>query len=659
MAQRLEAGPEGPAVLGTDRGALLERRDEIRVVARRVLADAGVAEDVVQETLVRALQHHATVERDRVGAWLTVVGRRLAVDELRLQQRLDVRSEPDDRASVGADPADITERRQLLAQVGDALATLSPRQRRLLLRQVAGGLSLAELATEEETTVASVRSVLSRAREVIRANLYQSGWLVVGLLPRLLAAARSPADRLIARLERTVPLVPQLRQDTAEALTAVAAGLALLLAPSPAPERPGADEARAEVAAPRADAAGAAQGAATAVSADGATDALTESALAALRSRTASGSATKDEPDIVIPFQDFGGDVTQFAVAPDQQTVFATGGWVETEESAGGEPWTREWEPVFYRSDDGGQQWRRSRPSGFLPGRILFAPRWPTDRRIFVVNGCQVSQSDDDGRTFEPIDEAGRQTQKVDPSDPHGSVDRIQPESEPDPKTTVRKQQDQPPTPKWEPAVLSPGFSDGDERIYIGGDQPGIFDVGLGTCEPVMSVPPWAASHGIAPAPDHATTGAVLVGAAVNTDVASRSRGAVFRCHANQCKQMHLFEDMGTAPGLFVSPKQPDLVYAWTTYVAYRSTDGGRTWARQELGPVLDLVEVGERLVFLSMSGVPISDDRGATWRQLRVVYSISAVAPIGGRGLLLAAGPGMACSPDGGDHWHPNCPAL
>lgn len=221
-------------------------------------------------------------------------------------------------------------------------------------------------------------------------------------------------------------------------------------------------------------------------------------------------------------------------------------------------------------------------------------------------------------------------------------------------EATVEPQRGAALTPTLRPAVLSPSFSQDEPHIYIG-DPAQLFDAALGTSEPLGAVPPWARSYGIAPAPDHATSRAVLVGAAVSKDVNSGSRGAIFRREARQCENVQQFDDMNTAPGVCVSPKQPDLVYAWTTYVAYRSADGGRTWARQELGPVLDLIEVGERLVFLSLSGVPISDDRGATWRQLRR-YSISAVAPIGRRGLLLAAGPGMACSPDGGDHWQPNC---
>src|SRR5688500_1470650 len=265
MAQRLAAGPEGTSACGTRGDALLRHRDDVHAVARRILADAGLAEDVVQETLARALRHEETLEPERAGAWLTVVGRRLAFDTSRSRQRVDVVPDHDDRASVVDDPVELAERRHLLAQVAEALDDLTLRQRRLLLRQVDTGLSLAQLAEEEHTTVASVRSVLARAREVLRANLHHTGWLVAGLLPRLLTAVasvapgwagppevlratphhpgwlaagllprprtavRGPATRLLPRIETPAPSLPQPRHDLAEVAAAGAAALALLL----------------------------------------------------------------------------------------------------------------------------------------------------------------------------------------------------------------------------------------------------------------------------------------------------------------------------------------------------------------------------------------------------------------------------------------------
>ena len=163
---------------------------------------------------------------------------------------------------------------------------------------------------------------------------------------------------------------------------------------------------------------------------------------------------------------------------------------------------------------------------------------------------------------------------------------------------------------------------------------------------------PWETTHGIALAPDHAETGAVLVGAVPKHTYGS-TRGGVHRCVDRQCKPLRRFHEMGNAPGVFVSG---DVVYAWTPYAAYRSADGGLTWTRQVLGPVLDIVEVGRRFVAVSMSGVPVSDNRGATWRELPMVYSMWAAAAVGDH-LLVASGPGVACSPDAGEVWLPTCP--
>ncbi|HEX2038264.1 MAG TPA: sigma-70 family RNA polymerase sigma factor [Acidimicrobiales bacterium] len=664
MAQRLAAGPEGTPAWGTCGDALLRHRDEVHAVVRRVLFDAGAAEDVVQETLLRALRHEATVERERAGAWLTVVGRRLAVDTSRARQRVEVVAEHDDTPSPERDPAELAEQRHLLDQVAEALDGLSPRQRRLLMRQVDAGLSLAQLAEEERTTVASVRSVLNRAREALRSNLHHSGWLVAGLLPRVLTAVRSPADRLLARIDRSVPLLPHARNDAAEVLTAGAAAVALFFStfagsgdsgrhdpadvalPAPSPQATVAAPVEPQVPAPLA----------------GLEVGLPALSLDGDLSEAFWWEMPPEREHVPIPFQDFGGDVTHFAVSPDQRTVIASGGWVETAPSARGETLAREWTPLFYRSDDGGHSWERREVPGFLPGRVLFAPQWPDDPRIFVVTDDKsVLQSEDGGRTFVLLQQLGTtQPPPVRPEEPAhtlGWVPRQLPDPGEDPRTTIKQQQHVPPTPPLRPAVLSDRFDDGEELLYIGGEGAGVFHVRLGVLEPLVSTPPWQVTNGIAPAPDHAETGAILVGA-VEHSTDSSGRGAVYRCLKLRCTQVRAFEDMGNAPGLFVSPADPRLVYAWTPYTAYRSSDGGLTWGHQVLGPVLDVVEVGRRLVFVSMSGVPVSDDRGVTWRRLHTVQSIWAAASVGHRHLVAASGPGTACSPDAGDRWLPTCPS-
>jgi RNA polymerase sigma-70 factor (ECF subfamily) len=667
MAQRLAAGPEGLSAWGTADDALLRHRDDVHAVVRRVLADAGLAEDVVQETLARALRHEATVDRERAGAWLTVVGRRLAIDVSKGRQRFDMVAEHRDRPASGGDPADLAEQRELLARLAEAMDELSPRQRRLLLRQVDTGLSLAQLAEEEQTTVASVRSVLARAREALRANLHDSGWLVAGLLPRLLTSARGPAERLLARLDR-LPFVPQGRHDLADVFTAGAAVVALVLS-----AYAGGGDAETTASDATAQAPFTADG--EAASADIGSLASSPSSTSPLDVAFPSLSLEEDlsvpgwwvmppeREHIEIPFQDFGGDVTHFAVSPDQHTIFAVGGWVEATESEQREDPVKRWTPLFYRSDDAGQTWTRQEVPGFVPGRILFSPTWPADRRVFVVTDDKsVLQSDDGGQTFALIQQVGNSQPPVDEDDPGRTlawVEERAPDPRQDPVTTIREQQHAPRTDPIRPAVLSRSFAGGTEEIYIGGAGAGVFDVSTGVFRQFVGVPPWQETNGVAPAPENGHTGAVLVGAVAQHTNSSSMRGAVYRCESLQCQEVRTFDDMGNAPGLYASRNDPDLLYAWTPYTAYRSADGGRTWTRQVLGPVLDLVEVGRRMVFVSMSGVPVSDDWGVTWRELPMVYSMWAAAAVGDRHLVVASGPGMACSPDAGDHWLGSCPPL
>jgi RNA polymerase sigma-70 factor (ECF subfamily) len=629
VAQRAATGPDGADLWGY--------HGEVRAVARRVLRDAVEAEDVSQEALLRALSSSVPIDEAGRGAWLTVVGRRLAIDTAKQQQRVEHVAEPLDQVATDCDPAVLAEHRELLAQVWQAVGRLNNRQQRLLLGQVVAGLSLDQLAAEEETTVASVRSVLARARESVRGFLHDTGWLAAGGAHRLFSTMQESLQRVAPRLPR----------ETGDALGAVAAAVALLFGSSAVggPSGPTDEPATAVVAA-----------APSSIDSGGTDRSLLGDELptsgfdALLGDLHDLPAVTEDEGWQVIPFAPTEGEIVQFAVSPDQQTVLAHGGYAETAESAEQEQLVKEWEPTLYRSDDGGRHWRRIRQSGFVPGRVLFAPRWPDDPRIFVVTDNGVIQSIDGGNTFQSF-------QHVSTGEPTTTVGAIQEEAQQDPRTRLRSEQRPSPV-SLRPAVLSPRFAEGDERLFLGGNgraKAEAFDVKLGVAEPLVSAPPWSSSRGVAPASDYAASEAVLIGATA-TDGAAHQRGALFRCAQRRCEEVHRFADISEAPGVFTSPGHPGLVYVWTTYAAYRSTDGGHTWQRQVLGPVVDVIEVGDRFVFLSLSGIPVSDDHGATWRQLRILYSISAVAPIGREGLLLAAGPGMACSPDRGESWLPAC---
>lgn len=160
---------------------LWEHHDYLHALSRRIVGDPLTAEDVVQETYVRALRHLDRLDRDQsLRSWLATVARRCSIDELRRKTRhaVPVESVPDVEAAGGDEIVDAVLQRGELRAAWGALAELQPRERRLLLGRVAQDRSIAQLAAEEGSTERAVESVLSRARAKLSAAVERGAVLV-------------------------------------------------------------------------------------------------------------------------------------------------------------------------------------------------------------------------------------------------------------------------------------------------------------------------------------------------------------------------------------------------------------------------------------------------------------------------------------------------
>lgn len=154
---------------------LWEHHGFLRDLCQSIVGDFATADDIVQETYLKALDHLDTLdlENGRVKHWLATVARRRSIDELRRRRR---RAVPlavvgDEPAGPREDPALRCAASETVRALSEALTSLTPREQALLTRRVTQGIPLADLALEEETTVASVRSVLARARTKLRAAI--------------------------------------------------------------------------------------------------------------------------------------------------------------------------------------------------------------------------------------------------------------------------------------------------------------------------------------------------------------------------------------------------------------------------------------------------------------------------------------------------------
>jgi RNA polymerase sigma-70 factor (ECF subfamily) len=160
--------------------ALRAAAPRLRRYAARRLGDLHEAEEVVQETLLRACQHQAGfATEDDLMAWSTVVSGRLVIDRLRLRSRSVVVPEIPESARTGRDTADVVVARDEARAALDALEAMPARQAAVLWAREVEGLSYDDIAERFDLSEPTVRSLLHRARRTLRREYAARG----GTLP--------------------------------------------------------------------------------------------------------------------------------------------------------------------------------------------------------------------------------------------------------------------------------------------------------------------------------------------------------------------------------------------------------------------------------------------------------------------------------------------
>ena len=158
-------GVEGMAVAGFHEN-VQAAIPALRRYARALTRNADIADDLVQDTLVRALRSEHLFHGGEVRSWLYTILTNLNRNRLRSLARRPALSPLDDN-----DAPDMAGPEAGGRDIERALATLVDDQRTALLLVVLEGLSYREVAEVQGIPIGTVMSRLARARAQIKSFL--------------------------------------------------------------------------------------------------------------------------------------------------------------------------------------------------------------------------------------------------------------------------------------------------------------------------------------------------------------------------------------------------------------------------------------------------------------------------------------------------------
>ena len=631
--------------LGGERDAfdVLYRRYFPRLVrmCTKLTRDSAAAEDIAQETLVRAHDHLARFDQSRpMWPWLKTVATRVLVDQLRAQSRELLTAEhPEDTAH--ADHG-WSEEREVLTQ---ALSKLPPRQRAAVALRYVEDWDGPEAAEFLGLSGLAFRQILHRAKRklqteyrriaepVMGALLFPAGWLRRSgqkALEHTRHLTSNPEAVKAAAAVTAINLVVATAAvfggaDHGASPSVVRSAPPNQLATSAIPETSSHPDAAREVrdsSAPSTPSvpAGVSASQANGHSAEGnAAQALND------RSQDVASGVTEPNKDVSQPE-----DATLFP--PVFSPRFASDNTIFLPGAA--ECRVPQCSPVLFRSTDAGVTWTRLEADGFDGRQILLPPAFGAgDDRIFAMGPVGLEVSEDGGSSFRSV------------------------------STT-------PVAVGTGSSAISPGFNNGDPVILIGDQSLMEYRDDVKTIGPTRPVPGRGPLHP-AFSPSYEEDGLLLVGG-LQVDGPSWTP-SVFRCTVEFCTGSPLDISTSDTPRVHTTPdfSASGVVYAYSGGALFISRDRGASFSRVTTpwsGQMNDLAAAGNGNVFVALQGsgpdsagdIYASSDDGLSWIRVDaplLTSGVTAVRVVGSRVLATLLGGGVACSADGGTTWAARCP--
>lgn len=158
---------------------------------RRMVADSALAEDLAQEVFLKAFRALASFDQERkFSSWLFKIAHNTAIDQLRRKQLDTVAletSNADEPDLVSFIPDRNTEspetrahRKDMADALEQALASLRPAYREVVILRFQEGLAYEEIAEITDLPLGTVKTHLYRARHAMARHLSDQGWVPKG-----------------------------------------------------------------------------------------------------------------------------------------------------------------------------------------------------------------------------------------------------------------------------------------------------------------------------------------------------------------------------------------------------------------------------------------------------------------------------------------------
>lgn len=170
------AAPFDPSLTAVDFDATFDQHYPGLVrYSQRLTGDRDVAEDIAQESMVRLFDRGISGSDMGVRAWLFKTATHLVRDRYRVDQNRKRLLDAHPVKPGGFEsPERTVERDETRALARDALDTLAPRDREILLMRYSG-FSYKEIASAVDVAAASVGTLLARAERRFETAMTGSG----------------------------------------------------------------------------------------------------------------------------------------------------------------------------------------------------------------------------------------------------------------------------------------------------------------------------------------------------------------------------------------------------------------------------------------------------------------------------------------------------